>query len=66
MHYTPGKSAKEKKMNTWEIYFASLVAMTLHPGYTRPETPRPSLDELAELADEMMKYKENKEEQTWQ
>lgn len=44
-------------MDAWEIYFASLVAMTMHPGYLRPDTPKPTLEELAELADKMVLMK---------
>ena len=49
-------------MNTWEIYFASLVAMTWHPGYSREDTKKPSIQECAAVADEMMEYTEISEE----
>ena len=45
-------------MTPWEIYFASLVAMTLHPGYTREETQKPTLSECAELADRMSEHRQ--------
>ena len=41
-------------MDAWDLYFASLVGWLLHPGYLRPGTSRPDLNELADLADEMV------------
>ncbi len=49
-------------MNTWDIYFATLVGMALHPGYTREGTKKPTLDELANLTDEMMNIRSKR---TW-
>jgi len=36
------------------IYFAGLAAMTIHPGFNKPDTPKPTLDELADLAMQMV------------
>ncbi len=41
-------------MTTWDLYFASLVAWTLHPGYLREGCSPPDLEALAQLADQMM------------
>lgn len=41
----------------WDIFFGALVAMTIHPGFNKPNTPKPTLEELAELADQMLKYR---------
>jgi len=41
----------------WDIYFAGLVAMTIHPGFNKPNTPKPTLEDLAEMADQMLKYR---------
>ena len=45
-------------MTTWELYFATIVGMSMHPGYEREGTERPSLEECADKADEMMEYEE--------
>jgi len=50
------RSNRSLLMSPWEIYFASLVAMTLHPGYTREGTKKPSLTDCARIADEMCEY----------
>ncbi len=41
----------------WDMYFAGLVSMTLHPGFNKPNTPKPTIEECAEIADEMLKYR---------
>jgi len=41
-------------MTVWEIYYASLVAMTLHPGYGREGTIKPTLEDCAKIADKML------------
>ncbi len=46
----------DEKM-AWDIYYAAIVSMTLHPGYTREGTAKPSLENCAELADQMLKYR---------
>ncbi len=43
----------------WDIYFAGLVAMTIHPGFQRPDTVKPTLEQCAEMADQMLKYRRN-------
>lgn len=40
-------------MDVWDIYFATLVSFTLHPGYLKDEDRRPSLAECARMADQM-------------
>lgn len=44
-------------MNVWDLYFASLVGMRLHPGFLREGAQAPSLEELAELANQMMEIR---------
>lgn len=45
-------------MDTFDIYFASCVAMSLHPGYTKPETKPLSLNRCGVIAAAMVEYKE--------
>lgn len=40
-------------MTKWDVYFASLVAMTLHPGFQREGAKVPSLSEIWQLCDKM-------------
>ncbi len=39
-----------EESQAWDLYFASLVAFTIHPGYNRP----PTVKKLAKKADEMI------------
>ncbi len=47
-------------MEIWDIYYASLVAMTLHPGYNRPDTRKPTLEHCAKIADQMVEIAEKR------
>lgn len=43
--------------DAWDLYFTGLVGWTYHPGYLKDENKRPTLDELADIADEMLKVR---------
>ena len=45
-------------MDVFDIYFSSLVAFTLHPGYEREGTERPTIKQCAELAQQMLEERE--------
>ncbi len=47
----------ERAQLAWDIYFAGLVHMTMHPGYQKPGQIRPSLEDMATLADKMLEYR---------
>lgn len=44
-------------MNPWDFYFASLAGWLLHPGYQKDGTVKPSLSEIALLADRMLEFR---------
>lgn len=44
-------------MDPWDIYFASLCGWLLHPGYLRQDAVAPTLEYIANLADEMVEIR---------
>jgi len=47
-------------LEIWDLYFAGLVAMSLHPGFSRPDTEEITIQDCADIADEMMKEREKR------
>ena len=41
-------------LGVFDIYFATLVGMAIHPGYSRDNVEQPSLEDCAAKAKEMI------------
>jgi hypothetical protein len=44
-------------MEVWDLYFSALCSWVLHPGYLREGAVRPSIEQCAEIADAMLKVR---------
>jgi len=44
-------------METVDLYFCSLAAWLYHPGYQKEGTKKPTLDEIADTVDAMLKIR---------
>ena len=38
----------------WDDYFSTITGWTFHPGYYRENATKPTLEECASIADEML------------
>ena len=51
---SPGLPGASDAVTVWDAYFAGIVALACHPGYERENTTRPTIEECALIADEML------------
>lgn len=45
-------------MDLWDMFFMQMASWRLHPGYLREGAKAPSLEEIAEVVNQMMKVRE--------
>lgn len=58
----PLPSAEEPSMSheevaVWDVYFAEVYSWTLHPGYYRENATKPTMEQCADQADEMIAFR---------
>ena len=44
----------EREATAWDVYFSGIVSLNQHPGTGRGESVKLTLEECADLADEML------------
>ena len=42
------------ELEVWDVYLAEIFGWTFHPGYYRENATKPTMDQCANIADEMI------------
>jgi len=49
-----------ENQEVWDDFFCTLVGWTMHPGYYRENATKPTIEECADMADEMMRVRNSR------
>jgi len=54
----------KKEQEIWDMYFGEIAGWTIHPGFNRENAKQPTLDECADMADEMIEIRRKRHDQS--
>ena len=47
----------EKDQAVWDMFFAEVAGWSIHPGFNRENAKQPTISECADMADEMLRVR---------